>query len=228
MFNAELANQCPNIMSNFTAGYASANYKDALGRAALADDWCTYWPVASSNIIGVGGPLANLFAYYANDFEDAFYGMSPYAGSIYSGYITGIPCWNRGCRGAPWNVYNSSSSVGYAVISTTIDLNGTVLFNVWGHWGRDTYYACQWLHGDEARKLLDPNVVVGAPGIEELQLAPNGLTSIILRISYGTDPKHPFYSVVECEGTISETLWYCWGNGGYDVTTPLKGGIHDP
>jgi hypothetical protein len=230
MFNDVLILQCPSIMSKMTAGTeARANYMDALGRAALADDWCTYWPVASSNIIGVGGAYANLFAYYANDFEDAFFGLPGYAGSIYSGYVTGIPCWNRGWRGS-WNVYSSSttSSVGYAVISTTIDLNGTVLFNVWGHNGRDTYYACQWLHGDEARQYLDPGVAVGAPGIEELQLAPKGLTSIILRISYGSDPKHPYFSVVECLGTISETLWYCWGNGGYDVITPYKGGIHDP
>jgi hypothetical protein len=230
MFNDLVTLQCPNIMAKYGAGTeVLANYKDALGRASLADDWCTYWPVASSNIIGVGGPYANLFAYYANDFEDAFYGMSPYAGSIYSGYITGIPCWNRGWRGAPWNVYSSyvSSSVGYAVISTTIDLNGTVLFNVYGHFGRDTYYACQWLHGDEARDILDARLV-GSPGIQELQLAPKGLTSIILQINYGSDPKHPTFTIPECLGTISETSWYCYGNPPFDVTNPIKGGIHDP
>jgi hypothetical protein len=168
-----------------------------------------------------------VFANYTNDFEDAFYGTPSFAGSIYSGGITAIPCWNRGWNGT-WNAYASSNDTGYAVISTTMDINGTVLFNVWGHWGRDTYYACQWLHGDEARMYLDPSGLVGSPGIKELQLAPKGLTSIVLRISYGSDPAHPFFSIVECEGTISETLWYCWGNGGYDVTTPLKGGIHDP
>jgi hypothetical protein len=233
MFATAIELQCPSIMSKFGVGTEGSNYKDTLGRAALADDWCTYWPIASSNIIGVGGLYANLFAYYANDFEDAFFGTPGYAGSTYSGYITGIPCWNRGWFG-DWNVYSSNSTVGYAVISTTMDINGTVLFNVWGHWGRDTYYACQWLHGDAARDWLDSRLV-GAPAIEELQLAPRGLTSIIVQIYYGTDPSHPTYTVVECEGTISETLWYCYGNPntpntayGYDVTSPYKGGIHDP
>jgi hypothetical protein len=217
MADALVYNQMPSVMAKFGSGTSVSDYKDSILRAALSDDWCTYWPVASSDMIGIGGPLANVFAYYANDFEDAFYGMSPFAGSIYNGSITGIPCWNRGWFGT-WNVYSSftSSSIGYAVISTTKDLNGTVLFNVYGHFGRDTYYACQWLHGDEARGMM--------PGLIELQDAPPGATSIILKINYA-DPKHPTYTIPEVLGTISETAWYYQGS---DVTNPLKGGIHDP
>jgi len=210
MWTTVVANQMPSVMSKFGAGTAWADYQDASGRAALKDDWCTYWPVASSNMIGVGGPIANKLAYYGNDFTDAFYGLTQYAGTAYSGKITGIPCWNRGWDGT-WNVYASDSSTGYAVISTYKDINGTVLFLVWGHWGRDTYYASQWLHGDEARGIL--------PGIVQLQSAPGGLTSIILEIDY-TDSLHPTFSVVECLGTISETEW----THGSEV----KGGIHDP
>jgi len=210
MFDPGVANQIPQIMSKFGAGTAKADYKDTLGRAGLKDDWCTYWPVASSSVIGVGGPLAHMLAYYANDFTDAFYGQTEYAGSVYSGTITGIPCWNRGWDGT-WNVYTSSNATGYAVITTTIDINGTMIFEVWGHWGRDTYYATQWLHGDVARGI--------PPGIVQLQGSPYGMTSMILKIGYA-DPSHPTFSIVEALGTISETLWM---HG-----LELKGGIHDP
>jgi len=211
MFNPEVANQMPWVMAKFSTGNTLTSYMDSTGRAALKDDWCTYWPVASSNMIGVGGPLANLLAYYGNDFTNAFYGQAPYAGTAYSGKLTGIPCFNRNWDGSGYNTYSSSNGVGYAIISTYLDINGTVLFLVYGHWGRDTYYASQWLYGDAAR---------GIPaGIQELQRAPDGVTSIILQIDY-TDPSHPTFHVVEVLGTKSERLWYDWGE--------YKGGIHDP
>jgi hypothetical protein len=223
MWDTEVANQMPYIMHQFGAGSTKTDYKDMIGRAALNDDWCTYWPVASSNTLGVGGPLANMLSYYANDFTDAFYGLPDYAGTAYSGEITGIPCWNRAWDGT-WNVYSSEDTptVGYAVISTYKDINGTVIFDVWGHWGRDTYFATQWLHGDAARGIN--------PGIIQLQQAPPGLTSIILKINYGTNPKHPTFSIPELLGTISERKWlHTYTNiyTGLEVTE-TKGGIHDP
>jgi len=216
MMDTALANQIPYIMAMMDEGY-----EDDLGRTALKDDWCTYWPVASSNIIGVGGPIANVLSYYGNDFTDAFYGMPEYAPSeSYSGMITGITCWNRGWDGT-WNVYESSEDTGYAVISTYKDINGTVLFLVWGHWGRDTFYASQWLHGDVARDIV--------PGIVQLQSAPACLTSIILEIDYD-DPEHPEFSIVEALGTITE---FDWTHTYYDVlqeddVEEDKGGLHDP
>ncbi|MCW4044909.1 MAG: hypothetical protein NWE94_05265, partial [Candidatus Bathyarchaeota archaeon] len=214
---SDAANRMPWVMANFATGTSVAAYKDSLLRAALRDDFCTYWPVASSNMIGVGGPLANLFAYYANDWTDAFYGLEQFAGTAYANKIVPITCWNRNWPGYTYNTYNSSSNTGYAVIATHKDINGTVLFTVWGHWGRDTYYASLWLHGDEARGL--------EPGIIELQRAPNGVTSIILKIDY-TNPYHPTYTIPEVLGTISERLWT--DIGAKDVTNPYKGGIHDP
>lgn len=202
----------PNIMAKFSAGTSVSAYMDSLMRAALADDWCTYWPVASSSILTTGGPLANLVAYYANDFTDAFYGITGFAGTAYSGKIAPITCWNRNWARAGYNTYSSSETVGYAVITTYKDINGTVIFEVWGHWGRDTYYATQWLHGDDARGI--------PPGIIQLQDAPAGLTSIILKIDFTSSSKHPTFSIVEALGTISETLWV----HGFE----LKGGIHDP
>lgn len=218
MLDPEIANQIPWVMAKFGDGDEWIDYyfnKAGLYvedyRTALKDDWCTYWPISSSNMIGIGGPLANLLAYYGNDFTDAFFGLEDYAvDSPYFAKIAGIPCWNRGWNGT-WNVYESDTDTGYAVISTYKDINGTVLFLVWGHWGRDTYYASQWFHGDVARGI--------APGIVQLQDAPEHLTSIILQIDY-TDPEHPEFSIVECLGTISETEWI---HG--DET---KGGIHDP
>ena len=205
-------NRMPFIMSKFGAGTSVADYKDSIFRAALNDDWCTYWPVASSNIAGVGGPLANVFAYYANDFTNAFYGIPQFSGSIYSGKITGIPCWNRGWPPfSTYNVYSSNSTTGYAIIATTLDLNGTEIFVVYGHWGRDTYYATQWLYGDEARNI--------PMGIQQLQDAPEGVTSIILKIGYA-NPSHPTFSIVEVLGTKSEREWV---HG-----SEVKGGIHDP
>jgi hypothetical protein len=194
------ANAMPSVMSKIGTGTTMDDYKDSLGRAHLADDWCSKWPVASSDMIGEGGPIANLLAYYGNDFTTALYGLSPYAGTAYSGKITGVACWNRGWNGT-WNVYGSSNTVGYAVISTYKDINGTVLFLVWGHWGRDTYYASQWIHGDAARGL--------SPGVTTLQSLPRGVTSIILRISYpSSDPTHPTFSIPEYLGTISETVYH--------------------
>jgi len=223
MFDTVIANQMPNIMNQFGTGATMTDYMDTIGRAALNDDWCTYWPVASSNLISIGGPIANLLAYYANDFTDAIYGIPGYAGTAYSDKLTGISCWNRAWAGTDYNVYSSGDdpTKGYAVISTYLDINGTEIFEVWGHWGRDTYYATQWLHGDAARGIN--------PGILQLQEAPAGLTSIILKIDY-TDPKHPTFSIPELLGTISEREWVHTYTNIYTGAnqTITKGGIHDP
>jgi hypothetical protein len=222
MWDTLVAAQMPYIMTKFGTGDNMADYVDTIGRAALNDDWCTYWAVASSNVIGVGGPLANMLSYYANDFTDAIYGLVDYAGTAYSGEVTGVPCWNRGWNGT-WNVYSSADdeTKGYAVISTYLDINGTEIFEVWGHYGRDTYYATQWLHGDAERGI--------APGIVQLQSAPAGITSIILEIDY-TDPQHPTFCIPELLGTISETEWTHTHINPYtgEEVTEVKGGIHDP
>lgn len=223
MMDPELANMFPSVMHQFGEDDAMADYMDDLGRMALKDDWCTFWPVSSSNLIGVGGALANGLAYYGNDFTDAFYAMPEYASSTWDGMITGATCWQRGwaSNDGEWNVYASDDDTGYAVITTYKDINGTVIFLVWGHWGRDTYYATQWLHGDVARGIT--------PGIVQLQHAPRCLTSIILEIDY-EDPDHPEFSIVEALGTITEFDWthdyYNWLIE--DDVEEDKGGIHDP
>jgi hypothetical protein len=222
MLDPVLANQIPWVMAQFGEDDDFEDYMDELGRAALKDDWCTYWPVASSNTITVGGPLANVLSYYANDFTDGFYAIPEYASSTWDGMITGVSCWQRGWQTEEeWNVYESDEDTGYAVISTYKDINGTVVLSIWGHWGRDTYYATQWFHGDAARGI--------SPGIVQLQEAPECLTSIILEIDYD-DPEHPEFSIVEALGTITEFDWEheYWDWLEEDWEDEDKGGLHDP
>jgi hypothetical protein len=192
MYNAEVANQMPWVMHKFGTANTKDDYKDNLGRAALRDDWCRAGtvegdevPVASSNMIGVGGPLANVLAYYGNDFTPAFYGLPEYACEDWASKIIALSCWSQ-------NTYASNETVGYAVVSTYKDLNGTVLFLIWGHWGRDTYWATYWFYYS---------------GIWMLQKFPDCATALILQITYENTTegyKPTDFSVVEVLGTISE------------------------
>jgi len=203
--------------SNFGGTYATNNDQ----RVGLSDDWDPYAyigtvggivgttvnvPVTTSHMIGIGGPVANMLSYYGNDFMDALYAEPSFStGSPWSGNIAAVTCWNR-------NSYSDNATMGYAVISTAQDINGTTIFLLYGILGRDTYYAAQWFQQE---------------GIYELQQAPHGLTSIILRITYENTPvgyKPTGFNVVECLGKVSETLWTgsLWG------TAFTKGGFHDP
>ncbi|RLI25789.1 hypothetical protein DRO58_06055, partial [Candidatus Bathyarchaeota archaeon] len=192
-------------------------------RVALRDDSCTYWPVASSNMIAVGGPGVNMLTYYFNEFTDAFWANPEFADSSIAGSLYALTCWNIQTLDPETEQYVIDPSLkayyadypdtGYAVIATYKDINGTIGVVVWGLWGRDTYYAAQWLHGDAERGIPPP-------GLVQLQDAPRGITAIVLEIDYSEDIKHPTFTIVECLGTISETLWT---HGEED-----KGGIHDP
>lgn len=203
MYDPEIANQMPWVMHKFGTGDTFTDYQDSLGRSALKDDWCKTWPVASSDMIGVGGPLANVLAYYGNDFAEAFFGLDQYTNyTQWENSIAALTCWNK-------NSYASNNTVGYAVVSTYKDINGTILFLIWGHWGRDTYYATKWFKEE---------------GIFQLQEAPECLTSIIIEIAYVSTNegyKPIGFHIVELLGTISEhDTWYHGGD--------FKGGIHDP
>jgi hypothetical protein len=172
-------------------------------RPALKDDWCTTIPISSSNMITVGGPLANLLTLYFNEFTDAFWGSNTWIyGETYTPFetwqdkIVALTCWNGTKKG-----YAADVDTGYAVIATYKDLNGTVGLSIWGIGPRDTFYASKFFHEEI---------------IYELQNFPLCVTSIILKIEYA-DPQHPTFTIAECLGTISERR----------VET-TKGGIHDP
>jgi len=197
MWDSNIANQIPNVMRKFGTGHTAYDYHyDHAGgdhRAALHDDWCTTWPVTRSNMIGVGGPLANVYAYYLNDFTEAYFDSTSFE-------IETSTCWEK-------NSYASDEDAGYAVISTYKDINGTINLVIWGHWGRDTFYACKWFH---------------EVGAYQLQDAPLCLTGIVLEIDY--TEHEPEVSVVECLGTISEFDWTHYTKDGEEE----KGGLHDP
>ncbi|UCE43723.1 MAG: hypothetical protein JSV57_05060 [Candidatus Bathyarchaeota archaeon] len=149
------------------------------GRPHFRDDWCTTLPVASSNVIVIGGPTVNIAAEYFNDFTDVY--VNRIGASITK--FTSHGCWNR-------NSYVNTGDLGYALISTYKDLNGTIGFIVWGYSGSDTYYASYALqHG-----LL-----------EIMQWLQPGVTSLLLEFDYSKHPSDDcFFHVVESLGTITE------------------------
>lgn len=231
-------NLIPWVMRKFGAGNARSDYfmepkvtvlSTSLPgtRASLKDDWCKTWPVASSNIISIGGPLANVLTSYINDFTDAYYATWDFStetgyGYYKNGAVVALPCWSK-------NYYYSSQSKGYAVISTYKDLNGTVVFTIWGLWGRDTFYACKFFHEDIVYELQETcsRLRVDSTNSEPelIQVAPcykfDHVTSIVVEIDY-TSPEHPTFNIKEVLGTISEKLIIDW-EGRY------KGGLHpDP
>ena len=217
MMNPVIANQMPWVMAKMTTGDEWVNYlKTGAGtdpgnyRAYLRDDWCKAGttandeiPIASSNMIGVGGPLANLLAYYGNDFTQAFFALGDFTDyTAWENKLVPKVCWDHE-KG-----YTDTNTVGYATISVYRDLNETVLFLIWGNWGRDTFYATKWFHEH---------------GVYQLQETPAGVTSIVLKLNYQSTSegyKPTGWSIVEVLGTISERTWK------HGSTT--KGGIHDP
>jgi hypothetical protein len=185
-----------------TYGAAWTTWYDSIGRLHLVDDWCTRYPVTTSNIISVAGPSANLMTEYWNEFVDA-----PVLYSVPSGrgVLSGImakTCWNT-TKSSNY-LGNTYSGNGYGVIATYKDINGTIGFIIWGYSGDDTYYISKWFHEEGIFYLQDEN-----PGV----------TSIILQLDYTdhgavtSNPMPPNYeygahnpevTILERLGTISE------------------------
>jgi hypothetical protein len=179
----------PYVMAGATTGtradyyygaFMGAGYDADDDRCGLHDDWCTSNPVASSNMLFVGGPRPNLGTEYFNEFTMGFYARGEHVTTDVgqSDKILALSCWDK-------HVFGS----GYAVISVYEDLNGTIGFLIWGVDGQDTYYATKWFWDY---------------GIYYLQTENDGVTDLILEIFYPpTDPIHPVIGRVERLGTIS-------------------------
>ncbi len=171
--------EVPNVMAGATTGTRTDYYYDYPTdmRCGLHDDWCTTWPVASSNMLFSGGPRANLGTEYFNEFTMAFYASNEYVvnNTGHQDEILALSCWDKHSYGA-----------GYATISVYKDLNGTIGFLIWGVDGQDTYFATKWFWES---------------GIYYLQQENDGVTDIILKINYAAHP--PTISIVERLGTIS-------------------------
>ena len=218
-------------MDNGTQWSAEANR----GRLALKDDWCMHingtdgsWingvPVATSNIIAVGGPYANAMSQYFNDFNSAFFTMN---GGTWTpnlndaGKIMPLTCWSLNLTDTNaekiFHAYTPESvdgvqTIGYGVIATAKDLNGTVGLDVWGYTGQDTYFT-SWA-------LLHSDVLALA-----FSVMPAGVTSLILRFNYTLHPTdYCFVTIIEALGTISEyDAQACFGVGLF--AQPLQGDL---
>jgi len=176
-----------------------------LARTALRNDWSSTVPIASSNIISIGGSWANVVTEYFSEFTPVV-GGAP-VGIAWKGGFIPVSCWNH-----TWKADQSKMLTdGYAVISTYKDLNGTVGFLVYGWNGEDTYWASTALY--EAG-IVTKDAVLGVssittPLIEYLQTINPGVTAIIIKFDYTkTGPYstdiHPVGQIVEMLGTISE------------------------
>jgi hypothetical protein len=185
----------PWVMAGADTGVRN-DYNDSLGRPHLKDDWCTTWPIASSNMIFMAGPRANLGTEYMNEFLNVFFARSEYVVTNVgqSNKIMGLSCWN----------FNNYAS-GYGVISVYEDLNGTIGLVFWGYTADDFYYTCKWFWSYPAG-ITCPDGAIVYSGIQYLQHENRGVTDIILKITYPTaDPTHPTVAVSsERLGTISE------------------------
>lgn len=183
MLDNNFGPRIPYVHNFFTGnGTLRESYYDQLERTALKDDYCHTWPVASSNIITVGGPAANLDSEYWNDFTDAFMTGPPFTDQYgYGLYLLGS--WDYHFQAAR----SPGTDWGFGIVSTYKDLNGTVGFIVWGWTGEDTYFITKWLHEGGLIELQDMNPCA---------------TTIKLEIYYGDHP--PRVYIDRTLGTISE------------------------
>ncbi|MEM2094299.1 MAG: hypothetical protein QXI32_03265, partial [Candidatus Bathyarchaeia archaeon] len=120
-------------------------------REHLKDDWSWTIPIASSDIIGVGGPIANTVAEYFNEFAPVIYrGMPWFKGGTMTDLHPVSDWWSNKGDDVNLSEYNVANAVkgpiGYAVITAYKDINGTTGFMVWGLTGNDTFWACQALY----------------------------------------------------------------------------------
>jgi len=194
------------------SGPAWCNYYDSIGRLAFLDDWCTRYPVSSSNIITVAGPSANLVSEYFNEFSQAIqiYGGIP--NILLSDVIFATTCWNTTWGSSYLGQYYykdgnftpGETGTGIGVITTYKDINGTVGFMIHGWSGNDTYYTCKWFQ---------------EYGVYYLQTENRGVTTLVIRLNYNnqdaitSNPRPPNYTydshfpkvtILERLGTISE------------------------
>jgi len=220
-------------------GYRDANQSYNHGRAGLMDDWSCHtngttnpithqldWvngvPIASSNIINVGGPYASLTAEYFNDFDTVMFTMGVWTPSDISGLamnIVPLTCWDLiNSSKMPEHVYaptynptTGAQMYGYGVISTYEDINGTVGLNIWGYTGQDTYYTC-W-------SMIHSDVLAYA-----FSHMPHGVTSLILKFNYTLHPTdYCFVTIVEALGTISELNYQGYIGGKVNMLWPVTG-----
>ena len=184
---------------------------DSLGRLAYIDDWCTRYPVSTSNIITVAGPSANLFSEYFNEFSQAIqiYGIT--SGNLID-VIFAPTCWNTTKVSNYTGQYyysngqfvRGSTGTGIGVITTYKDINGTVGFMIYGWSGDDTYYTCKWFQEYGAYYLQTENRGVTTLVVRLDYNEYGDVTSNPMPPNYEYDAHNPEVTIIERLGTISE------------------------
>jgi len=213
-------------------------------RSALKDDWSTTVPIASSNIIGVGGPNVNLLTQYFNEFTPAIFRGTFFGAND----LLLVSSWDaagslgerppiRTVRGpntieGSYNIgVATNTNLGWAVVETYKDLNGTVGLLIWGATGNDTFWAATaFMNGlfgidnekpgieilKQIREDVDNNGPDSDDPITEVQIdslynlvsLPGGELSVVMLIDYSNvSPSgdiHPRIIITEELGTISE------------------------
>jgi hypothetical protein len=210
-------------------------------RVCFKDDWSSTMPIASSNIITVGGPvaLANVVSEYFNEFLPVIWRGMPWfqpAEFPWGEMQDLLPLTGWDTNGSPMqapdgspvsrqgtdemvsmysidNILLNDRDIGYAVIGTYYDLNGTVGFVVYGLTGDDSFWAgtaiwstlidVYYLHDCGELEELDEPLIV------RMQRENPGITAYVLKIDYSktgkySDDIHPDVTIVEKLGTISE------------------------
>jgi len=202
-------------------GYRDATVDFNKGRLGLQDDWSSHinasgvWmygiPISSSNIVTVGGAFANAATEYTNDFTDALVTLPGWTGTgLPPLNIFSVPCWSKNTYIAQYDG-TGKQTVGYGVISTFEDLNGTVWLVIYGYTGQDTYYT-SWalMHSDVLNRAL---FGLNTPLIHE------GITTLVLQYNYTLHPTdYCFVTVKEALGTISEFDFQGWFTHAIEVS----------
>ena len=216
------------IVPNYHYNHAAGDH-----RTALKDDWSKTVPIASSNMIFVGGPLVNLGAEYFNEFAPFVFaswtGMAVSGDEAYRG-MTVTPTGRYLRFGMPWvwvmpadwgatfdgRQKNSTETArrGEGVVYVFKDLNGTVGLVIYGFSGEDTWAIAQsffeptWITYYRVVDYDLTEVTEWTTLLQVLQNLNEGTVGIKLVIDWmptmpGGDP-HPRLTVVEQLGTISE------------------------
>ncbi len=155
----------PSLLRKFGLGdepvdyyyYYNASLEGDL-RTALKDDWNSTVPISSSNIITVGGPMANVFAEYYNEFTQVVYRQNKFDflfssdwGATFYGSTRGYALDTK----VPGTLITDLGRAGIGTLSTYIDINGTFSLMVYGYRGKDTFWASQALFDTELPIFVD-------------------------------------------------------------------------
>ena len=183
--------QIPYGCKRYGAGYLREDYyttaaDEQVGERILLMEEDPYYEeaVVGTNITVVGGPYANLFGEYVNDFVNAFALDEPPFDHHWT-KIYALTCWER----KTYVDEEVGNRYGYGVISTYWDLNGTVFLWVWGWTAEDTAFLCQWIRDN-----------IGDGGTADVLQLYNGTTDVVVKIDYVKGEAH----FVECLGMVSE------------------------